>query len=241
LRTLAFGVLEERVWGAAWFAEDSGTGILVLDTGAGTQVLEAQLGDGHDDGWQVTADGVAVTVNAAGDPVSFPAEPGVDGGFAQLCRVQARLTADGADRQIEALGERGERSGLERADRIDSVRAIAAWFGEGEGVAVVAVRPRKHRGQEQDDVGAAILTSEEFAPIVDPRVSTTYTADGQPTRMTLELWSEDPESAPRRVAGEAVGQSAKATARGWSVQAQLLLCHSRGHDGAGVYLLARPA
>jgi hypothetical protein len=69
--------------------------------------------------------------------------------------------------------------------------------------------------------------------------------------VSIELWlDQDPEveQFPRRAAGEALvtrgASAAEPTAASVDgepeVQAQPLRCHSRGREGAGVYLLVRP-
>jgi hypothetical protein len=121
------------------------------------------------------------------------------------------------------------------------VRELAAWFGPSEAIAVIALRPRKHKGQEQDRIQAAVVDPEAAVLIVDPRLSTTFTAAGRASRVGLELWSEDEEQPPLRVAGEALARGARLSAPGWELTVDWLACHRRGRDGAGVYLLARPA
>jgi hypothetical protein len=88
---------------------------------------------------------------------------------------------------------------------------------------------------------AAVLSPDGAAPIVDARLSTTYTGSGRPARVNLELWSADPEAYPRRLAGEASGSGVEGTAAGWSITADVLAAHLRGEEGTGVYLLGRRA
>jgi hypothetical protein len=142
---------------------------------------------------------------------------------------------------VEAPGRRGERVAETPLQRLDSIREVSAWFGSGDGVTAIALRPRKHKGHEQDEVSAAVLGDAPWPPITDPRLSTTYSTDGRPTRFNLELWSEDPEHFPRRVAGEVIGAGAEVSSAGWQLRAELLQCHSRGEEGPGVYVVGRPA
>jgi hypothetical protein len=74
---------------------------------------------------------------------------------------------------------------------------------------------------------------------IDPRLSTTYDGDGDPTRATVELWISDGEREyPRRAAGEAAGPALTLVSDGVTLAVLPLRYHSRGSDGAGIYLLA---
>ncbi len=77
----------------------------------------------------------------------------------------------------------------------------------------------------------------------DPRLSTTYRADGSPSRAGVELWldvgGETQEQYPRRAAGEALAAGVAAASDGLNVEAHALRWHSRGQEGTGVYVLAR--
>jgi hypothetical protein len=155
--------------------------------------------------------------------------------------VAGRLTLAGETVSFDTSGRRGGRAGTEALDGLDSVREVSAWFEPAEAVALLALRPRRTKGHDQDAITAAVIDPEGWPPVTDPRLSTTYTAAGDPAHVGLELWSDDPESFPRRLAGESTGSRAAASAGGWSVSAERLLCHSRGNEGMGVYLIARPA
>ena len=92
---------------------------------------------------------------------------------------------------------------------MDSFRQVAAWFAAEEGFALLALRPRKAKGLDED-VSAAVLFEPGSARLVaDPRLSTTYTEAGRPIRAGVELWLEtEPESDhlyPRRAVGQALG------------------------------------
>jgi hypothetical protein len=128
-------------------------------------------------------------------------------------------------------------------DRFESVRDVSAWFEPADGLALVAMRPRKARGQDSDLITAVLLDPEKPPAIVDPRLSTTYTAEGRPVRAGVELWlgEEEEEQYARRVTGEAIGEGAAAVIHRFEVRAQPFRWHSRGRDGAGLYVLARRA
>jgi hypothetical protein len=232
LRTLTFGDLDQGVWGAAWLP--GATGVLVLGTGADSATYEVAV-DAAGDAWRLQAGGLELTAVPSGAAIDLVGEDGLPGGSERLCTVTLAL---GPDPEIQLPGRRGEHP---LQDKLDSVREVSAWFEGSEAVAVLAQRPRKQRGHEQDEIRAVVIEPENAPSIVDPRLSTTYAASGRPTRMTLELWSDDPDQHPRRFAGESAGRGGEASGAGWTVRAELLRCHSRGRDGTGVYVLARPA
>jgi hypothetical protein len=261
LRTLAFGELDLSVWGAAWIrgsatfstptsstptsaASVAPTGqerFVALGAGDRTIVAAALLHDGGEsEDWRLEGDGVELTISATGAAV---AGSGADGpsGFHQLCRVHGRVRLDGTGREIDCIGRRGGYPDGVVAERLDSVRDVSAWFEAADGLAVVALRPGKSRGQETDLVTAVVFGSDVPHTITDPRLSTTYTASGQPLRAGVELWLGDDEEQqyPRRALGEAVGAGATGRVGRFEVLAQPFRWQSRGREGAGVYLLAR--
>ena len=162
--------------------------------------------------------------------------------FDQLCRVQGSGSIDGAEVAVDCLGVRSARHDVDLAAS-DSIRWVATWFDPDEAIALVAVRPRKSKGHGRDDVSASVLAAGEATVVPDPRLSTTYAADGTPASAGLELWldGEDGQQYPRRAAGESVAAGTKVAEHDLELTAELFRWHSRGCDGAGVYLLARPA
>lgn len=118
------------------------------------------------------------------------------------------------------------------------------------GLSLVSYRPGKSRGQDTDLLAATVLEPEQAPPVADPRLSTTYDAAGLPARVGLELWFEPDDSSedseddeqrhfPRRAAAETVGEPIGWEVADFRLHAALLRWHSRGSDGAGVYLLGQ--
>jgi hypothetical protein len=236
LRWCAFGDLDSAVWGLAWVHGEAGTGHAVLDSGLGARVAAAELeSPGPDGEWRLRGDGFEIVLSPSGD---------ADGG---LVRATGTLAADGGDRSLDAPGWRAAVDEPPAAGELDSLRLVAAWFGDDEGLALLAVRPRKARGQENDEVTAALIESGAAGDVADARLSTTYSGDGVPARAGVELWvsepAEDPEVAgerPHRLAGEVAGPPVAFADQGIEFSAQPFRWHSHGRDGAGVYLLGRP-
>lgn len=259
LRVLAFGGVDGALWAAAV------DGALVVGEGAGATSSVASLGPGawsiDGDGWRLAGDGVELTVEPASASASAPAAGEVAGaagvsGVQELCRVRGSVRVGDRERAVDCAGARllvdlagggGGGRGDGRADgggdgRYESVRAVCGWVADDEGFALAALRPRRHRGHESDVVAATLFDPQAWVTVADPRLSTTYDADGVPARVNLELWIGDGETEfPRRVAGEAVAPGVVVDARGdRSAQARIvpLRCHSHGHEGFGAYILA---
>lgn len=249
-RALAFGDLEAGLWGVAWIPAPDDRVAVAVCAGSTAKVVSAALTRKQEaDEWRLDGEGIELALSASGSPVSSgDPQAGLEG-FDQLCRVTGTLTLDGAQHEVSCLGWRGARSGLV-TDKIESFRQVSAWFEPDEGLALLALRPRKARGQESDIVAAAVLEPEPVPPVADPRLSTTYTEAGLPSRAGLELWLEEgepdadggderPEQYPRRAAGVAVSAGLDWETTSFALHAAPLHWHSRGRDGAGVYLLGR--
>jgi len=242
LRTVTFGDLDAGVWGAGWAGPRAtlfaGTASDALALGA-CSIEGAQANEE----WTVTADGAQLTFAPAGEA----AQEAQLHGFDQLCQIRGTVTLAGAEHTVECLGRRAVRGQLE-LDSLDSVRDFSAWFkpvesGEpADGLAVTALRPRGSIGNDADAIAAALLEQGEAPTVAESRLSTTYSEEGAPIRVGLELWLEaDPEGEqpfPRRAAGEALAAVASVATNGFELQARPFRCHSRGREGTGVYLLA---
>jgi hypothetical protein len=240
LRTIAFAELDASLWGAAWTRPGQQPGFVAVGGGERSGATSGSLRASDDDGeWLLQAENLELTISPAAAAVAT----GLGAGFDQLCRVRGSANVEGAEREIDCIGRRGGHGDGVKLDKFESIRDVSAWFGEADGLALVALRPRKSRGQDSDLVEVAVLDSQATPPVADPRLSTTYTGSGQPLRASFELWlgGNDDEQYPRRAAGQAVGPGAVSRSGEFIVLAQPFRWHSRGRDGAGVYLLARRA
>jgi hypothetical protein len=237
VRTIAFGDLNAGVWGFAWGDTEQVAAVGAARPGDPLIAAAAAIaGAGPGDEWALTGSAHDLRVSPEGEPVASDALTG----FHQLCRVHGDATIDGSRREIAFLGVRAEVSSL---DALDSLREVFVWFGPDDGLALSAVRPRGAKGHDRDLLAAAVFDPAGAVVVADPRLSTTYTASGRPARVGLELWLEQDDSEeqyPRRAAGEAVGASAGGQLGAVTLEAHLMRCRSRGEEGIGVYLLARP-
>jgi hypothetical protein len=260
LRAVAFGTPDGSLWAAA---VDLGQPALVVGTKAAGLAAAYHLvwSEQPDGSWRIEGDGVGVDLTVT--PISGPPEktdpveatgpaeatddderpasplPPPGPNAPQLCRVTGTVHVDG-DVSVDCGGVRVLTAPARSAKAAPaSARLVAGWLDDGGAVALSAVRPRNASHQDDDVVSAALFDPDAWIGVTDPRLSTTYDASGLPTRTNLELWvGQGEDEFPRRTAGEASGQAGSVVGDGVSLQVNLLACHSRGHEGVGVYALA---
>jgi hypothetical protein len=210
--------------------------------------------------WTLRGEGIELELSAAGEPaeIALP-EYGVELGT-QLCSAHGRLALDGSEHEIDCLGQVGKRAWPADPARVESLREVLAWFGPDDGLALVSLRSPHSDGHDRDVVAGVLFQQGSPVDIADSRLSTTYAAEGRPARASLELWLDELEREqparetadadaddaaqphfPRRAAGEAAGATVQLAVAALDVQAAMFRWHMSGRDGAGVYLLARPA
>ncbi len=239
LRTFAFGDLQTGIWGATLAADDGVAAVTCsLDPGPLLAVAPVRLdGAGREADWELTGTALQLHVTPHGPAPTDP--PGVE--FVQLCQVSGRIGADGADREIDCLGVRSYAPDVDLRS-LDSVRQVLTWFAPDDGIALSTRRPRGAKGHDRDVVTAIVVEPDGPISVSEGRLSTTYTESGAPARVGLELWlTEEENQFPRRVAGEALGVGADGTGTSDAVVGlHAFRCHSRGRDGLGAYLVAKP-
>ena len=245
LRTIAFGDLEGTMWGAGWFSGATGSGLTMFGgADMGAAVVADGPAEGHDVAGDWRLDGAASLVVApTAEAVPVQADQDHIEGYDQLCRVTGRLALDGGELEVDCLGVRTWFPGPIDLDRYESIRTVSTWFEPDEAIAVTAFRARKAKAHDSDAVAGAVIGPERSTPAEDSRLSTTYEAEGWPVRAGLELWLPSPEDSdqqfPRRASGEAAGARAEAQTPTLELRAEPFRWHSRGRDGAGMYILAR--
>ena len=229
IRTLAFGDLETDLWAAGWIGPESFLAFGRPASGSPASTARVTVtGSQASEDWSLSGDGIELTVSPVGDPVSSSDARG-------LSTSCAGCTAGSCS---PALSRRSRcPDGAVRA----RVSTSAGWtrcatsalvFGPDDAVALTALRPRRASGHGGDLVVATVFDPAGAVAVADPRLSTTYAADGSPTRAGIELWldvSEDSdEQYPRRAAGEATGLRADATVDGLSVERSRVLVAQPG-------------
>jgi hypothetical protein len=247
VRAVAFGDADGSVWAAGL---DAGAPALIA--GGGAEPVTAAIDwrvDGPD--WMLSGADVSLTVTPVpeperrldgegdgdGSPPPAPAKPPPEpewSGQQELCRVTGTL----AGTEVDQIGTRTELEQV-RAGEVGSIRGFSGWVGGDAAVTLLALRSASASDHEEDLVAATVFDPDGWMASIDPRLSTTYDGDGNPTRATLELWVSDGErELPRRAAGEAAGPLVTLAGDGATLAVLPLRYHSRGSDGAGIYLLA---
>jgi len=244
LRVFAFGDLAGTAWGAAWVPSEPGPALLLGALGESGPATSARLdGEQASEPWHLSAEGTELTLEGLGQPVPSP-EAGRGTGFDQLCQVTGVIGSETGQRDIQSLGWRGGRSEPLTSGRLESLRQVAAWFEPEDGFGLLAVRPEGGRGQERDQITAALFSPAGPKVVADPRLSTTYDGSGQPTRASVELWIDsegDSETQyPRRATGQAVAEPRQGRAGALALEARPFRWYG-GLEGAGVYLIGRAA
>jgi hypothetical protein len=233
------------LWGTALSAHPDLPSFVIV-AGDSAAVVSAEIaGESSGEGdWRIAGEGLELTVAAEG---ARPDHPSAD--FDQLVTVRGRLWGD-QSREFDCRGCRSERADAVEPGRFALIRDACAWFAPGDGFAIVAVRPRRASGHGDEYVSATVFSAGHALSVAEPRLSTAYTEEGQPTRATLELWleandepaetgQEEAVQYPRRAAGEAAGPAATHDFDNLAVGVQPFRWRAEGREGAGVYLLAR--
>jgi hypothetical protein len=149
----------------------------------------------------------AIGAIAALDPDHPAARAGGMQGFEQAVRVTGTATVRGERVSVDALGQRGHSWGAPDWERIALARTVGAWLGDDLAVSLTAIRPAGAKHHEDERVAATILDRDpesgtaRATPVVEPRLSTTYDADGRQLAAGLELYVDE-EGHPRRAAGD---------------------------------------
>jgi hypothetical protein len=200
-------------------------------TDAPVELESVVLDTAEDDVWLLSGPHCDLRIERAAPTTAVrDADAGLD-----PCRISGSVQLDGHRRELDVGGLR---STAAAGAAQDSVRLFGAWFPAGHEVGLLAARPRGAREHDRDSFDVVAL-GEEHPLVVDPRLSTTYDAAGNPRRVGIELWlGEDPDGElwPRRVAGQSTGS----VAAGSGLTAYAFDCVSRGEAGAGVYVLLAP-
>ncbi len=248
----AFGDPSAGVWGVVVGGADPAIVVGVLDDSSEPRFEPATLEDASEPRFEPSAleDSAAKPAPKPGWTLAgaehnlritpVPAQLGTPGlaGELETCRISGTIALGGRQRELDCAGVRCGAAG-----QVDSLRLVATFFERDIEIALLATRPPGAKGQDRDAV-AAIVRGEPAVVlnVFDPRLSTTYRADGNPSRMGIELWlgaTEEDDLYPRRAAGEATSSHAVLRRSGTRLDAQAMCCRSRGLDGAGVYVIAR--
>ncbi|HEU4974586.1 MAG TPA: hypothetical protein VFT50_05810 [Baekduia sp.] len=192
--------------GAGWGAAEAG--------GVSTEIVEPlrawHVRFASEDG----AHGFVLDLQAASAPAQLEAglpagRLGGMEGYDQLVRVTGTVTVGGRERRFTGRGQRGHSWGAPDWDRLSVARTLGVWLEGDTGVTLTAVRPAKASSHADEAVHAVLLSpahegaGDSVATVVaDPRLSTTYDADGRQRHAGLELYLTEDADYARRAAGE---------------------------------------
>jgi hypothetical protein len=161
-------------------------------------------------------------------------------GYEQLCRVSGSVRVDGRSRSVNGLGQRGHAWGNPDWDKIALTRTVGAWFDDGSGVVIGAVRPDGVTVHADEAIWAAALDGERARIVDDARLSTTTDEAGRQIRAGLELWVGKDDDYPFRGTGEVVtGSTLELGALRLDVA--FFRWHVEGRTGTGHYDVIRHA
>jgi hypothetical protein len=238
LQTVIFADPDAGLWGVAWGSPSGSLGLGQWQAGSDATGTSVSFDGAADDGdWILAGDAGELTIAPLTDAVSSARLDGFD----QLCEVQGRLSTE-AEREVRAIGVRAVRAVIDPA-KVQSMRDACVWFAPDDALVLTALRPSSARGHDHDLVVGSVFEPDRVISVADPRLSTTYSADGAPARAGLELWiatDDDPSEYPRRAAGETIGAQITLRADGFDLRAHAMRWQSRGRDGIGAYVLAQP-
>lgn len=120
-------------------------------------------------------------------------------GFDHVCRVGGTV----GGRPFAGAGQRGRSWGSPDWERMALARTVAAWFEDGRAVSAVAVRPARTRTHADEALSAGVLDIDGVArSVAEPRLSTTYDAEGRQRAAGLELYVGEDDAHALRAAGE---------------------------------------
>jgi hypothetical protein len=125
-------------------------------------------------------------------------------------------------------------------ERTEALLLVSALFEDGHALALAALRPAGASGHDRDQVLHRLESSGDLVEVTEALLSSEYDADSYLRRIGIELWI-DPESPPRRVAGDREGEVQ--VDRGGNPRRELVAMSFRldGTQGFGACELVRPA
>ena len=187
--------------------------------------------------WRATVDGASELDVEALAPAAQLSVGGMDG-YDQLCRV--RGTVQG--RRVDCLGQRGHAWGHADWSKLELARTVTAWLDEGTAVTLSAVRPTSAKHHADEAIAASVILDGAQVAVIEPRLSTTYDADGRHVHAGLELWVVDGDGEyPHRAAGSVRCGATVAMAGDLRLDCAFFAWHMEGRAGVGRYDIVRRA
>jgi hypothetical protein len=189
--------------------------------------------------WRMaTPGGVDLRFSALSPPIELRPAGGMEG-YEQVCRVEGTA----AGRAIACLGQRGHGWGAARWEELELARTVCAWWDQAHALTLSALRPAGAAAHDEETLSAFLVDDGEEPQVVavaEPRLSTTYDADGRQRRAGLELWVGEDDELPRRAAGRVACGTSLELGR---LRLDCAFFHWRmeGREGVGRYDVVRRA
>lgn len=200
-------------------------------------------------GFEGDGGGFELEVSAVGPPLEVGPgtaagrASGVEG-YEQVCRLEGEVTTGGERHVISCLGQRGHGWGPPPWERISLARTVSAWLEGPVAVILSAVRQAGVPEHGDEAMTAYLLEPGEEAAaareVGEPRLSTTYDGDGRQRRAGLELWVNEEDEVPRRLAGEVACGTSLELGR-LRLDCAFFSWHMEGRAGVGRYDVLRRA
>ena len=202
--TIAFGDAGARLYGLARTSsgggDASGMGIVFDGTEVGAVRAEGVTLDVLEPlhRWRARFEG---GFDLELEATSGPAEVALEDvrGYEQLCRVRGTVLG----RRVDCLGQHGHTWGRLDWSKLALARTVTAWLDDETGVVLSALRSTSAKHHADEDVAAHVVLAGSPVSVADPRLSTTYDADGRQVHAGLELWvGAGEDEYPHRAAGD---------------------------------------
>jgi hypothetical protein len=189
--------------------------------------------------WRLaTPGGADLRFSALSPPIELEPAGGMEG-YEQLCRVEGTA----AGQRLDCLGQRGHGWGAARWEDLELARTVSAWWDEAHALTLSALRPTGAAAHDEEALSAFLVDDGEepqVLAVAEPRLSTTYDAEGRQRRAGLELWVGEDDELPRRAAGRVACGTSLELGR---LRLDCAFFHWRmeGRDGVGRYDVVRRA
>lgn len=191
--------------------------------------------EGHEQGFDLTF----TAISAPAEIGEGVARAGGMHGYEQFCSVEGTVHKDGETHEFGGLGQRGHTWGAPDWSGLELTRSVSAWLGPDHGgLALTTVRPAGSESHAEETVWATLVEGGEPIPVADPRMSTTYDADGRQRRAGVELWVNEDDGYPYRAAGEILCGSTLDLGH-LRMDLAFIRWHAEGREGVGRYDVLR--
>ena len=222
-----------QVAGVAWSIAGRSGAVLSRSNDTGAPAVDIERVDG---GARFSAE-----LGGARWGVELAARTSVDlggGSAAALCEASISISGPGGDEQVRADGHLTSWSS-DPAEGAALIRHLTVPTADGGLILLTAHRPAGSADHAAERTSAWLLERVGATPFVEALLSTQYGPDGQPSRVGLELWREDPDAPAMRAAGAHPVRERGSGSGSNGTSAALLHTSADGTTGIGDYLIVR--